>query len=647
MSTRLRIDSIELGTSGGPVRYDFSGPLTVLSGPVGAGKSSLLELIKHGLGGRARFSPVVSEHVSAVTLGVAAGRERYEITRAVHDEVGHVQVRDLITQEDLGFFVTEGQKRADKETVGKLLLRALGLPTDARASSANKKATGRPSLITFNDVWSSLYVEQPEIDRSIAHHTDTYREPKRRTVFKLFFGLTDAELLSLSARLQTAEQELAAAEAEEGSISRFLRSADAGGRDEALIAQEQARLDLERSQERLRRLSNEADPADAQTDVLRDLMVATLERVDSLRRELTDVEVAHEGRLGLAAGIRQDLARLSRAQEAGRRLADFEFVVCPRCSQSIRDRDVAHGSCRLCLQPEPILDSGDEVSSYEVRQLEAQQSEVVELLAAGEGRMVELRTRLIETEEHAKRLASAVDERTRELISPRLQAFSDASTAVGKAEERLRSLEERLRLWDHFNDISLHTNRLRTIRNELKDRVADQEQRLAENRTLLRTMSADYARTLANLGVPGVRSGRIDDNTYLPYVDGVRFDRVSTGGIRTALVVAYWVTLLATALRESTTLMPALLVLDSPRKSIGAGEALAANLYRQLDILAETYRGRVQIIVADNGLPDQYSRRWQELTFGYDRPVISSIPHPGPAEVVTLDQMIQEAYDTV
>jgi hypothetical protein len=642
MSTRLRVDAVELATSGGLVHYDFTGPLTVLGGPVGTGKSTLFELIKHALGGRALFSPVAEEHVTKVTVDVSAGSRRLRLSRPTHDRVGRVDIVDLAVREELGERPTENAPGSDEGTVGALLMNAMGLPTDARATSATRRSTQQPSRITFNDVWSYLYVEQPEIDRSIAHHTETYREPKRKTVFELFFGLTDAELLDTKASLRETEHELAEAETEEATVLRFLADARTESRDNALREQAETERELERAQATLQRLHEEADPPDGRTDVLRDLLAATRERSAHAHHELADLERSQEDRRNLAAGIRQDLTRLARVRDATTRLADIEFVVCPRCSQSVRDRDVSPGVCRLCLQSEPPPpESENSGESYEMAQLSAQASEVEELLAAGEQQLTLMRTRLQEITDHADALARAVDERTREFVSPRLTAYADASSTVGKARARLDALEETLRLWDRAADVSSRANDLRVRRQRLVDEVKQREQALQENRELLDVMSVDYQDTIRRLGVPGVQAGNIDKRSYLPIVDGVRFDRISTGGIRTALVVAYWVTLLATALRQPTSLMPTLLILDSPRKSIGEGEALAANLYRQLDVLAETYRDRVQIIVADNGLPAEYSRRWQQFQFDYDRPVVHTVPHPGPASVITLEQMVR------
>lgn len=158
MSKYFRVDYIELETTGGTVAYELTGPLTVLDGPVATGKSTLIELIKHGLGGSARFSPVVKEHISSVTLRIAAGAERLALRRATHSGVNDVHAFDLRSREALGVFPAEARGKAEV-TIGQILLTALGLPADVRASALSSRATSKPSVVTFNDIWSSLYVE--------------------------------------------------------------------------------------------------------------------------------------------------------------------------------------------------------------------------------------------------------------------------------------------------------------------------------------------------------------------------------------------------------------------------------------------------------------------------------------------------------
>lgn len=82
--------------------------------------------------------------------------------------------------------------------------------------------------------------------------------------------------------------------------------------------------------------------------------------------------------------------------------------------------------------------------------------------------------------------------------------------------------------------------------------------------------------------------------------------QASGGGASTALNIAYHLTLLTAALDSPGVLLPNLLIIDSPRKAIGNSQsdrALGRSIHARLVTLAETYKNKIQLIIADNDLP--------------------------------------------
>jgi hypothetical protein len=103
-----------------------------------------------------------------------------------------------------------------------------------------------------------------------------------------------------------------------------------------------------------------------------------------------------------------------------------------------------------------------------------------------------------------------------------------------------------------------------------------------------------------------VPQAEIRQADYLPYSNGVKFDQIqaSGGGILTALHIAYSLSLIDVSLDDANVLLPAFLIIDSPRKAIGQtydDAALSLRIYKRLISLAGS--GRIQLIVADNDLP--------------------------------------------
>ncbi|KAA0120508.1 AAA family ATPase [Mycolicibacterium sp. P9-22] len=636
MSIRLRIDSVELETAAGPTRYDFSGPLTVLSGPVGVGKSTLFETIKFAMGGRARLAPVVRDQVTRVRVTIRIEENKYELTRDVTNGSNYVEIFDITSGVKLGPVPIQTGK-SDQWCVSDYLMTAMGLPTTAFSTSKT-----RSSRITFNSIWSFVYVEQREIDRSIARNNDTYAEPSRKATFELLFGLTDSTVLNLKKAELDAETQLSLASNEEQLVINFLNDSRTSRRAEVEAAIRHEQRLRENAEEQLAALEREAKSVRNEVSVVRDLVLEGRAEVARLHSDQQDFELAREEQLRLLARLRTRQNEIVRAEQASSLLAPIDFIMCPRCAQSIADRKTEPGTCTLCLQHEPVPNALlTRRSEYESQRLDAQIGEVETLIDSAMSNLGVLHHRQQAAQENLSKLEALLDERTKFFVSPRLEQYADASSEIARADAVVSSMEVVLRQWDRAADLAStriaaegQLTEARVLREEAEDALAQTRARLLE------ALSADYQDMVTQIGVPSVTSAFIDKKNFLPFVNGLRFDKLSTGGITTALVTAYWVTVLATALRERETNYPTLLILDSPRKSIGSQNSQMVNeLYRQLDILAESYGNNMQVIVADNDIPTDISKRWQDLRFDYDHPTVATVRHPGLASVTPIDRV--------
>lgn len=642
MTTRFRIDDITLDTTEGPVRYAFPSPLTVLAGGVGVGKSTLFELVKYALGGNALLAPVAEEHVLDVSVSVTIGEERYRLVRSLDPNAQLVvRVTDLVTGDRL----QDHHVNDDQPTISGLLLEALGLSTDMRAASRSSRSTKRGTRISFNDVFSFMYVPQAEIGRDIAHSQDSYWAPKRKAVFELFFGLTDPGSLMRRSRLAEARGQLQVAAYDSGLVQRFLVDGGTANKLEAQLSQDQAAQDEATTLEEIARLREAMEPAiDRETQTLRDLL-SEAER--GLRDANNMAAVLSQQHADLALERRQvqhDILRLNRLQDAGARLADIEFRVCPRCLQDVEHRRVESHECRLCLQPDPAaLEGAADQDHYEQTQLAEQLEEMESQLALGEQQLVETRQTIVDRQSLIAGLSAQIDERTAGRVSPRLQAFIDATGRLVESRSRQRELEAVLRQWDAADDLEARAEIIREeierVSSELERSEADSASRRAE---IFDELNGEFADTVAGIGIPGVETATIDSVSYLPVLNGKIFYKFSpAGGIRTATQVAYWATLLTVAMRRRDTNYPAFLLIDSPRTSLNDSDRLAGALYRRLVKQADVDGERLQIIIGDNELPAEYRSDYAQIDFTYERPTVSTIRHPGPDAVIRVnaDQM--------
>ena len=96
--------------------------------------------------------------------------------------------------------------------------------------------------------------------------------------------------------------------------------------------------------------------------------------------------------------------------------------------------------------------------------------------------------------------------------------------------------------------------------------------------------------------------------------------------------VAYHLALLTVALAHHDSAFPSLLLIDTPRKNLGAGydQTYAQRIYRQIRALADAYGNGFQLIIADNDPPSIDLGRARPIRLDYERPLITGVEHPGP-----------------
>jgi hypothetical protein len=640
VTVKIRLDSVLLETTEGPVEYRFRSDLTVLAGQTGVGKTTLLELVKYGFGCNGKLAPKAIEVVNDVILEVTLGSSRLRLARSLDRRKGRVvRVTDLISQERLPDHHVDP---AVAPSLSALLLTALGLPADARAAATGGGSSKRGSRITFADVFSFMYVQQADINKDIAHSQDSYIDPKRKAVFELLFGITDAEILAMRSEFNRLKGELEKTDTEHRNVLAFLRDSRTADRSIAQQELEAAVADELEAQAAQAALRDDVDPiADRETTVLRDLLGEAERSLADARRAAVDLarqqaECASERRR-----VRGDLDRYHRMRDAGERLADFEFTICPRCMQSLTTRPVPAGACRVCLQHDPVHADLDDGGVYEARQLSDQLDEMDGQLEQLAGQLATVTQAIGAREQLVKDLTTDLDSRTRDRITPRLQAFSDVFQQIATSRARRQEFERILRQWDRADDIGAEARRIRAEREEIRFALADREEDLKTRReALFVSLDEEFQRTVFEMGVPSVTIASIDPKTYLPLLNKGPYHAFSHGGgIITAVQVAYWTTLLTVAIRTTGyhNDYPTLLIIDTPQLALNAQVPLNNAVYRRLSTQQDAgKRGEIQLIIADNVIPDAYAHAFAQEEFSYSRPTISSVPHPGPAGVKTI-----------
>ncbi|MEU8524249.1 AAA family ATPase [Streptomyces sp. NPDC048629] len=636
MTTTFRINSLILFTTEGEVRYTFRDGLTVLAGPTGVGKTSLLEMIKFAFAaGDARLASVATDSVTDLALEINLAGEEFRIARSLDTEKRkRVRITNLDTKERL----PDHSVSDDDESLNHFLLRRLGLPTDARAAATKGKSSKAGARVTFGDVFKYIYVPQYSINRDIVDSRDSYYSPKRRTVFELLFGLTDPEILALQSAAAVLNGEIESANTQLNNVLEFLQDSNTSSREEVETQIADCRSEQESAAETLNSLREELDPViDRHTQTLRDLLTDA-ERSHSEARAATQEYVRQLDEItSERKRVEADLARLHRMRDAGQRLANIEFSVCPRCMQSLSNRSVQSDHCRVCLQPDPLID-GPDVGSYEAQQLEIQLTEMSDQTNEIKRHLEVSQKAIHDRESLIQNISAALESRTAERVTPRLQVFSDLSERLAAARAVQEQLESTLRQWDRVADIERRVEELRTDQARAKNAAAAKRTALDKRRRdIISSLDSEFQRTVSEFQIKTVESSSFDADSYLPVINGKLFTKtlMSGGGQMTATQIAYWVAMMEVALKSDAA-YPSLLIIDGPRLALNTAAETCKAIYKRLMRLARENPGRVQIIVSDNELPADYPSGFTQIDFDYSHPTVATIRHPGVAAVETI-----------
>ncbi|MBF8185987.1 AAA family ATPase [Nonomuraea sp. K274] len=638
MSVYLQFHSIDLNTDVDSSSYSFTSGLNAVIGSYGTGKSSLFELIKFALGARnVKIMPTVKQRLRSVVLNVTLGSNRMQLQRNAGENHILVSNSDGTTER---WTATGGKLPA----AGDRLLERVGIPS-VRLS---KKGAEKGDPLTFFDLYRYVYLPQSDVNLSVAGHADRFLNRKRKAIFELTYGLSSEEIRELELEISSLETKRDNMRLSANAVKRFLGDVGAPEESELHAAELEARAALTEAEQRLqavKSLAYDALPGDQES--LRS-------RISALRVAAADTEAARSvtaaavGRgESLLAQLDLDVSREMKANIASTALSGLEFSTCPRCLQSVGDREIPVGHCLLCQQ---VQTSADPAKHQQVvERLTAQRDEAAALLKQDSEQLNLITSELDRLRLELNHAASELERQADPArLVPSIDLASDAATERELARARLRDIARFHTLWDQYGrqeaeiaEVQRTIESKRRLHRELISALEARRIRLSE-------LGEIFNSEIEALQFAGYERASIDPETYLPLINDDSFEELSVSGARKTLAnVAYYLSNLGYSLSSREIKMPSALILDSPRTSLGnTQEDIAAGkrLYYRMHLLSLAYPA-CQIIVADNGLPGFNVRndlerevarsiRVTELT--YERPLLRGVPHPGRGNVETI-----------
>ena len=634
MSTLLQIRYVRIRTDDGwQEPYDLDAPVVAIVGPVDSGKSSLLDCIAFALGrDTEEFRGAVHRFLREVEIGIRVRSGTY-ILRRMRKASSHVIVFDPAGTLTGQFPVKdqgEVKDQSEQQTLSSWLLEQLGLDDDFASVRlpGGKRVDFPGSLLPY------CYLTQGDIDRHIIQ--SPRQDAARLVVLKLLFNLTTPQYERLNGKIRDIENDIEKRRRKADLINDFLAEVRATNPDALRDEVAQLKVGEAAAARHLAMLKDKARAASPLDDYDRQRVISARATVSEAEGELDRVRRQQEVALDKVAAIEESLAALTALEERSpdeRSTLRLVSTACPACESSLADVISRPGCCYLCGQ---LLPGEEHAAERKRLQLEYQNAAAANRKLSDDVAVAEIRAQAARSTLVA--LLNEMDVRAGDTVTPFVDAIAAASAELARIREALSALAR----------IQLSHDRLRGEFSLIDQLEAEQETRRAQARqhaelepldSVLPALDDIFQHVVQGIDLPhATGQARLDRESLLPLVDEQAFSQRG-GGARSAVSIAYSLTLLTYSLENRLAKLPSLLMIDSPQKNFGANKddkALGHRVYQRfLDYMAEL-RGSgnrqlhtdFQLIIVDNDIHTDIRRRIKVHQFGPNKGFIRNLIDP-------------------
>ena len=614
---KFNIRSLDLSFRQGPALVKFS-KVTYFWGQMGAGKTSIAKMIDYCLGGRVELSPAMqSEFVAAtLTLELKNGiltieRERGASNVLVSWETSSDAFQLLVPSRVADGVVLPG---TEVETLSDLIFHLSGL-TPPRVRKSKRRDDSESARLSMRDLFWYCYLDQDEIDSSfffLQRGGDTFKQLKSRDVLRYIIGFHDERVAELEADLDRLRGERISIIATIESLSSALKQVgieseleidaqkkDLAARYQSLqidIATLRVKLDIDKPTEHAAdKLRDDALTLDREIADLDSAMTNLSARTDQDRRHLSELEM-------LSVGFKRSLS----AREI---LSGVKFSACPRCAQTLPERDPR--VCHVCGQTDVLVEIDTQEMHLVEKDLRARMSELQDILQRHGSAMIANRK---EKEERLARKHRV--ERERNQASARYDS-AYLSTVLVKEHQSAAIIQDiaNLDTLARFPRLlAEQTERLENIvgqESTLRVALRDAKAAAEEDETNLEVLKDLFLDCLLRAKIPGVSEldeVRISKTDFFPVirVQGLAnetetsFTTLSSGGKKTLFKCCFAVAIHRLAMKLNAPL-PNLMIIDSPMKNISERENREQfhSFYDMLYELSTNELNSTQIVLID------------------------------------------------
>ncbi len=600
---RLRIESIRL--IGADRHFQFEPGLNIIVGSIATGKTTLQRCMRGLLGsGLENFSHEAKKAITSIAGELLIGDQKYDVVRpftstrtAIVDVAGNTEAYRLPALQLTANYAT---------TYGNWLLRKLELPI-MEVPSAPTQPDSSSSPVTINDYLMYCTLQQGEIDNNVFGHTDTYKNIKRKYVFEILYGKYNVEIAQLRDDLRAVTLDLRRHQDQTKIFQEFLAGTP-------FENQAQIEKEARETSDALKSLELQSvDQAEQSLQLsgaskLRESTRALDDEISDIERQLKAESDSQEQLNRLLLQLQNQSKRLTRSIVADELLIDFDFLVCPRCGSPIDNHNAPVEICYLCKHEIPASQISKEDLIKEQDRLERQIDETRQLIEIRKKAAPHLQQLLNVKKQERAQVSKELDYATKSYVSDQAAEISEIARHRAELRERLRSLSDFLQLFARFSEGRQQIGKLQVQKASIEAQidaamssVDNFEERVRFLEEQFRTILNQFKRPM--FPEPGITG--IDRSTYLPRLDGRRFDELQSQGLKVMVNVAHALAHQLTSFKFGLKL-PNILFIDGLTGNMGyegLDQERIESIYEYLISVSQRFSEQLQIIVVDNSIP--------------------------------------------
>ncbi len=610
MTTKLILESLTLIGSRKNYTIKFRNGFNFISGHTSTGKTSILEMIDYAFGAKDHKSYIeIGNSCSLVELVFKIGEDTYRIRRELFNFKAPIMVEKYENEKGKFLFYSrcEIDSPRNPKSLSSFLIEKLGL--------ADMTIYGQS--FSFRDIYKYCYLKQTEIDNEDILGENSYdKDFKRKATFEIIFNIYDKGLEEYRNSLEVKKDELQVLSTKLSGIEEFLKNVDIASfkdcfEQEKCIREEICGLELERSALKKQKISF------SQNALTLRMNIANLknEIQDIIQKKNDQIQYLSKLRL-LYNQYKSEVEKKELAIQGYFAFNEYEFLFCPNCLKPIENNSSVEVCC-LCGSEKSDKNSELFVTKKDISMLKRKASELLKFIESEDKKL----DSLIHEENTCKRTLQEeeieLQHLTNDYVNPLLEEFECINYEIGKRNRQIFELEKNLSMFEEVDRYKELIKSKESAIKIIKDNIRMLKENAVNKDEVIFTLSKVFADILSKFEYPKLSNAYVDNKRYLPYVRDRKYNNIGSLAGVSLITMAYYLSIFIVGTKEYN--HPGVLIIDSPRKNLGAQASKEENedfkderifnaTIKCLYEIAETNKNSMQMIVVNNGFPDFLSR---------------------------------------